>query len=251
MRSVPSGTLIILWTTATVPTEYRSSQPGGSASVLRTVISASIRSPETTSSISLTERSWPTASGVIDSGKTTVSFSGRTGSRSRSGALGGLVRAHPFLRTTIATVRPRGAPLCDRQRDAEHPGLVRRGRRCGGDVVAERDQALEVPVLDLRLLVDLPADARAGAVAGDHQRLLVDHDLDRLGLDARELDQQIQLVRVVRDVAVDGRPEAVPQTGEAGNLPEVGEELFDLPLQAIDVSARHIAQTTRHRRIET
>ena len=39
-----------------------------------------MRSPETTSSISFTERSWPTASGVIDSGKTTVSFSGSTGS---------------------------------------------------------------------------------------------------------------------------------------------------------------------------
>ncbi len=90
MRSVPSGTLIILWTTATVPTEYRSSQPGGSASVLRTVISASIRSPETTSSISLIDRSWPTASGVIDSGKTTVSFSGRTGRRIRSAPLVGL-----------------------------------------------------------------------------------------------------------------------------------------------------------------
>ena len=109
IRSVPSGTLIILWTTATVPTEYRSSQPGGSASVLRTVISASMRSPETTSSISLIDRSWPTASGVIDSGKTTVSFSGSTGRRIRSAPLVGLVRAHPFLRTAIATVRPRGA----------------------------------------------------------------------------------------------------------------------------------------------
>ncbi len=39
-----------------------------------------MRSPTTTSSMRLIERSWPTASGVIDSGKTTVSFSGRTGS---------------------------------------------------------------------------------------------------------------------------------------------------------------------------
>ena len=80
MRSVPSGTLISLCTTATVPTSYTSSQPGGSASTFFTVSRASIRSPATTSSISLIERSWPTASGVIDSGKTTVSFSGRTGS---------------------------------------------------------------------------------------------------------------------------------------------------------------------------
>ena len=41
--------------------------------------SATIRSPLATSSTSLIERSWPIASGVIDCGKTTVSFSGRTG----------------------------------------------------------------------------------------------------------------------------------------------------------------------------
>ncbi len=37
MRSVPSGTLINLCTTATVPTSYTSSQPGGSASTFFTV----------------------------------------------------------------------------------------------------------------------------------------------------------------------------------------------------------------------
>ena len=109
IRSVPSGTLIILWTTATVPTEYRSSHSGGSASVLRTVISASIRSPETTSSISLIERSCPTARGVIDSGKTTVSFSGRTGRRCRSEPSVGLLLLIRVPRTTIATLRPRTA----------------------------------------------------------------------------------------------------------------------------------------------
>ena len=53
--------------------------PGVSTSSLRTVTRASIRSPEATSSTSSIERSWPIASGVIDCGKTTVSFSGRTG----------------------------------------------------------------------------------------------------------------------------------------------------------------------------
>ena len=48
-----------------------------------TVTSASSRSPATTSSMSLIERSCPIASGVIDSGKTTVSFSGSTGSDGR------------------------------------------------------------------------------------------------------------------------------------------------------------------------
>ena len=80
IRSVPSGTRIILCTTAAVPIEYRSSQPGVSTSASRTVTSASSRSPPTTSSTSAIERSCPIASGVIDSGKTTVSLSGSTGS---------------------------------------------------------------------------------------------------------------------------------------------------------------------------
>ena len=79
IRSDPSGTRIILWTTAAVPISWRSSQPGGSASGFLTVTSASIRSPATTSSTSFTERSCPIASGETDCGKTTVSFSGSTG----------------------------------------------------------------------------------------------------------------------------------------------------------------------------
>ncbi len=57
-----------------------SSQPGDSTSAFFVVISASSRSPATTSSISRTDRSWPIASGAIDCGNTTVSFSGSTGS---------------------------------------------------------------------------------------------------------------------------------------------------------------------------
>ena len=79
-RGVPSGTRISLWTLAAVPISYRSSQSGSSASELRTVTSASSRSAPTMSSTSRIERSWPIASGVIESGNTTVSFSGRTGS---------------------------------------------------------------------------------------------------------------------------------------------------------------------------
>ena len=80
IRSVPSGMRISLWTTAAVPISCRSSQPGVSTSSFLTVTRATIRSPLATSSTSLIERSWPIASGVIDCGKTTVSFSGRTGS---------------------------------------------------------------------------------------------------------------------------------------------------------------------------
>ena len=48
----------------------------------------SIRLAPRTSSTSLIERSWPTASGVSVSGKVTVSRSGRTGSASGSGCVG-------------------------------------------------------------------------------------------------------------------------------------------------------------------
>ena len=60
-RRVPSGTRISLCTAAAVPISYRSSQPGSSTSGLRTVTSASSRFDDTTSSISLIERSWPIA----------------------------------------------------------------------------------------------------------------------------------------------------------------------------------------------
>ena len=76
-----------------------------------------MRSPATTSSISLTERSWPIASGVIDCGKTTVSFSGSTGSVAGIVALGRLAQVDP-LRTTIVTRAGRAtARFGDRQRD--------------------------------------------------------------------------------------------------------------------------------------
>src|SRR5688572_7551676 len=206
-----------------------SSQPGVSTSGFRTVKSASIRSPETTSSISFTERSWPTASGVIDSGKTTVSFSGRTGSFIRSGVL--MVRS-PDPADDDRSGLPAWGPLGDRKRDPQHAGLV--DRACGrrGDVVSERDPALEPAVVDLRLLVDLPVHTRPGPLPRDRQRPLGDCDLDRLGVDACELDDDDELIRVVRDEAVDRGPEPVPEAREAGHLPEVGEELLDLSLQA-------------------
>ena len=59
-------------------------QPGASTDESFAVTSATSRSPATTSSISRTERSCPIASGVIDCGKTTVSFSGSTGSTAGS-----------------------------------------------------------------------------------------------------------------------------------------------------------------------
>ena len=51
------------------------------------------------------------------------------------------------------------------------------------------------------------------------------------------LDDDRQLVRLVRVVAVDVRPEAAPQPGEARHLPELGEELLDLGLEALRLAA--------------
>ena len=79
MRSDPSGTRIIFWTTAAAPISCRSSQPGVSMSASFEATSASSRFPATTSSTSRTERSCPIASGSTESGKTTVSFSGIPG----------------------------------------------------------------------------------------------------------------------------------------------------------------------------
>src|SRR5712691_11192236 len=147
IRSVPSGTRIILWITAAVPISYRSSHPGCSASLLRTVTSASSRSPETTSSISLIDRSWPIASGVIDSGKTTVSFSGSTGSAGGSSTSSGLAcsssrgSATPLSPLDLHLDRA-GALLRDREHDRQETVLVLGDRAARIDVLVECDLAL-------------------------------------------------------------------------------------------------------------
>ena len=115
---MPSGTRIILWTIAAVPTVVEVVEAGRlDVLVLRPSTSASSRSPATTSSISLIERSWPIASGVIDSGKTTVSFSGSTG---RIGGSSGVsvigsneLVAHARV-TSITTRSRRGRALRER-----------------------------------------------------------------------------------------------------------------------------------------
>ncbi len=81
MRTVPSGTRTMRCTTATVPIVWISSGPGSGSSGSRLTTSATIRSGRfITSSIRRTERGSPIASGATASGKTTVSFSGSTGS---------------------------------------------------------------------------------------------------------------------------------------------------------------------------
>ena len=136
-------------------------------SSFRTVTSASIRSPETTSSISLIERSCPIASGVIESGKTTVSLSGSSGSSagtSMSSLDDGLDldvgHAQPHLdrRRAPAAARAGASGQLDRQQAA----LVAGARRVDVDRLGQLDPALERPVVDLHLLVLAPRVAVAG-----------------------------------------------------------------------------------------
>lgn len=125
-------------------------------------------------------------------------------------------------------------------------------RGFGVDVLFQRDPALEAAVLDLRLLVDLSRYARACTIAGDRQRALLDRELERIAIDAGDLDDDDELGRVLRDEAVDRGPESVPDPGEAGYLPEVGEQLLDLSLQAVDVAPRHCrGDVTRRCTIES
>ena len=123
--------------------------------------------------------------------------------------------------------------------------LVGRGRGVGLDVGRQLDRALEVPVLDLHLLIG-PARGRTAPLPGDEQRASARHDLDRLGRDAGDLDVDAQLRGILRPVDVDRRPEAAAVPHEPRNLPEVGEQLLDLALQPVDV-ARHRRKRTQGR----
>src|SRR4051794_4850442 len=128
----------------------------------REATSASRRSPATTSSISRTERSCPIASGVIDCGNTTVSFSGSTGSAAgySSGDSSGsgpsrLKSVNSLHRDPVAAlVRLRD----DRKLDRQHAALEARVRLLGVDVLGQPNLTLERPVLDLHLLVDAARD---------------------------------------------------------------------------------------------
>src|SRR6185503_5305278 len=118
------------------------------------------------------------------------------------------------------------------------------------DVLAERDPPLEVPVFDLGLLVHLAGDARTGAAPGDGECALLDRELDRVGIDAGQLDDDDELGWILREEAVDGGTESAADSGEPRHLPEVGEELLDLPLQAVDVARGHRGDVTPRDTIE-
>ena len=88
---------------------------------------------------------------------------------------------------------------------------------------------------------------RALALAGDEQRPVRRDDLDGLRLHSGQLHDDVKRRRVLGAEAVALRPEAVPQAGESRHLPEVGEELLDLPLKVVDrsLAAGHVFTPTR------
>src|SRR5581483_2617672 len=175
-----------------------SSQPGDSSDASREVTSASSRSPATTSSISRTDRSWPIASGVIDCGKTTVSFSGSTGSVAGSSSCCSCgSRASKSL---IPLPAPAAYGSCDpldgdavgarwrallddRHHDRQHPVLEPGLGALGVDVLGQAHLALERPVLDLDLLVGAPRQLRTLALPGDHEQPLAGDEPQRLRVD--------------------------------------------------------------------
>src|SRR5437870_13357944 len=103
-----------------------------------------MRSPETTSSTSLIERSCPIASGVIDWGKTTVSLSGSTGSVvGMSTSLSSSTTSGSSSLIFLVPERDRDLPaarlLRKRHHDLQQPLLVARLGRLRVDVLRERD----------------------------------------------------------------------------------------------------------------
>ena len=76
---------------------------------------------------------------------------------------------------------------------------------------------------------------RAAALAGDHEHAVGGDHLDPLRLDARKLDDDVQLRRIRAADAVGVRPEAAARDDEPRDLPEVVHELFDLVVQPVDV----------------
>ena len=79
-RRLPSGSLNILWMCVAVPTGYSASCPGSSSAASRCVKTAISLPLAIASSMSRTELSRATASGMNEFGKRTVSRSGRIGS---------------------------------------------------------------------------------------------------------------------------------------------------------------------------
>ena len=110
--------------------------------------------------------------------------------------------------------------------------LVAGGRCPRVDVLAEQHLALERPVLDLHLLVDATVGALARAFAGDDQGALADGDRQAAGVDPGQLDDDGQLVADRRCGSCRRSGGTRAGAREARHLPELGEELLDLGVDA-------------------
>ena len=84
------------------------------------------------------------------------------------------------------------------------------------------------------MLVAPPVAVRALAAAGDDEHAVVDGYVDLVGVDARELGDDVEDRRVLRAIDVDSWAE--PRSlRRKPVIPEVGEELLHLAREAVDV----------------
>lgn len=134
-------------------------------------------------------------------------------------------------------------PVDDGQLDGEDAVLVARGRPRRVDVLGEAHPAAERAEVDLHLLVDALGYVQTLALTCDDQHPFGGDDVEGRRVDARQLDDDRERVRLVGVEAVDVRAEAVAQACEAGHLPELGEELFDLLVQP--VATRHAGSVAK------
>ena len=131
----------------------------------------------------------------------------------------------------------------DGQLTIEQALIVDRAGPLRVDVHGQSDAALERSVLDLEQVVG-EAALRVDPVAppGDHESTLVDGDVHVGRVDPGELDNDRQLVRVVGADDVDARTEAAPLDAEARAVPELGEHVLELGVQALHLVGGHGGQ---------
>ena len=225
----------------------------------------SIRLAPKTSLTSLIERSCPTASGVIVSGKVTVSRSGRTGSASGSGSLARIASSasrgdSTTSRTGAALHQPRTSagvpPAISRTRYSRArsaPGASSRSGRAaagrfaecrprswpcplGVDVDLELDDAAERAGGNLDLLVDTAFGLLHRPLANDRQLPPADLDADLTQVDPGEVDFDHRPLRIAAVVDVDiGREAAGAAADVGGTAPGVPHHLVHLPPHAGEI----------------
>src|SRR5262249_56533829 len=95
---------------------------------------------------------------------------------------------------------------------------------------------LEAAVVDLHGLVTRAGRLWALPLPRDRKHSPCRRDLDRVGVDAGKLDDDVQGRWVVGAEAVTLGAEAATLPGERRHLPEVREELLDLALKIVEMT---------------